>query len=186
MATVPACGFGKMGGTAANDVRDAVSRVMDRLPDEADAPEIAKVEADADPIMWLNMASSRMDTLELSDYADRYVVDRLSALDGVSQVRISGDQKYAMRIWLDREKLAAHGLTVSDVESVLRRENVELPAGRTVTLRPGAEHLMLMDLSQPLTIGEAAELTLIFQNAPDVTVQADVREPVAASTDPGV
>jgi len=115
---------------AANDVRDAVSRVMDRLPDEADAPEIAKVEADADPIMWLNMASTRMDTLELSDYADRYVVDRLSALDGVSQVRISGEQKYAMRIWLDREKLAAHGLTVSDVESVLRRENVELPAGR--------------------------------------------------------
>lgn len=64
-------------------------------------------------------------------------------------------------------------------------DGLELPAGRTVTLRPGAEHLMLMDLSQPLTIGEAAELTLIFQNAPDVTVQADVREPVAASSDPG-
>ncbi|MEZ5544198.1 MAG: efflux RND transporter permease subunit [Lysobacteraceae bacterium] len=115
---------------AANDIRDAISRILDRLPDEADAPEIAKVEADADAIMWLNMASSRMDTLELSDYADRYVVDRLSALDGVAQVRISGDQKYAMRIWLDREAMAAHGVTVADVETVLRRENVELPAGR--------------------------------------------------------
>ncbi len=71
---------------AANDVRDAISRVMDRMPEEADPPEIEKVEADAEVILWLNMNSSRLDTLALSDYAERYVVDRLSSIDGVAQV----------------------------------------------------------------------------------------------------
>ena len=80
-------------------------------------------------IIWLNMSSTRMDTLELTDYADRYVVDRLSSLDGVSRVRLAGGQRYAMRIWLDSAALAARGLTVADVESALERENVELPAG---------------------------------------------------------
>ncbi|MEB1528324.1 efflux RND transporter permease subunit [Xanthomonas sp. WHRI 7945] len=115
---------------AANDVRDAVSRVLDRMPDEADPPEIAKVEADADAIIWLNMSSSTMDALQLSDYAERYVVDRLSSIDGVAQVRLGGRQRYAMRIWLERDQLAARGLTVADVEAALARENVELPAGR--------------------------------------------------------
>ncbi|GAB3748543.1 efflux RND transporter permease subunit [Lysobacter olei] len=115
---------------AANDVRDAVSRVVDRLPEEADAPEIEKVESDAETIMWLNMSSEKMDTMELSDYAERYVVDRLSSIDGVAQVRLGGGQRYAMRVWLDRDALAARGITVGDVESALRAENVELPAGR--------------------------------------------------------
>ena len=114
---------------AANDVRDAISRVMDRMPDEADPPEIEKVESDAEVILWLNMNSARMDTLGLSDYAERYVVDRLSSIDGVAQVRVGGQQRYSMRVWLDREALAARGLTVNDVERALRRENVELPAG---------------------------------------------------------
>ncbi|HEY0502765.1 MAG TPA: efflux RND transporter permease subunit [Lysobacter sp.] len=115
---------------AANDVRDAVSRVLDRMPEEADPPEVEKVEADADPILWLNMSSTRMDTLQLSDYAERYVVDRLSSVDGVAQVRIGGQQRYAMRIWLNRDALAARGITVNDVETALEAENVELPAGR--------------------------------------------------------
>ncbi|KRG86314.1 efflux RND transporter permease subunit [Stenotrophomonas sp. CW117] len=115
---------------AANDVRDAVSRVADRMPEEARPPEIAKVESDADPIIWFNMSSSTMDTLELSDYAERYVVDRFTSIDGVAQVRIGGRQRYAMRIWLDRDQLAARGLTVGEVEAALRSENVELPAGR--------------------------------------------------------
>jgi multidrug efflux pump len=115
---------------AANDIRSAVSRVTNRMPEEADPPQIEKVEADADPILFLNMSSSRMDTLELSDYADRYVVDQLSAIDGVAQIRIGGEQRYSMRVWLDRQALAARGLTVADVEQALQRENVELPAGR--------------------------------------------------------
>ncbi len=115
---------------AANDVRDAVSRVADRMPEEARPPEVAKVESDADPIIWFNMSSSAMDTLELSDYAERYVVDRFSSIDGVARVMIGGRQRYAMRIWLDRDQLAARGLTVGEVETALRNENVELPAGR--------------------------------------------------------
>jgi multidrug efflux pump len=114
---------------AANDVRDAISRIADRLPLEADPPEIEKVESDAEVILWLNMSSSQLDTLELSDYAERYVVDRLASIDGVAQVRVGGQQRYSMRIWLDRAALAARGLTVNDVENALRRENVELPAG---------------------------------------------------------
>ncbi|MGH8249097.1 MAG: efflux RND transporter permease subunit [Steroidobacteraceae bacterium] len=115
---------------AANDVRDAVSRVLDRLPPEADPPEIEKAEIDSEVVLWLNLRSSHMDTLELSDYADRYVVDRLSALDGVARIRVGGEQRYAMRVWLDASALAARGLTVTEVEEALQRENVELPAGR--------------------------------------------------------
>ena len=115
---------------AANDVRDAISGVADRLPDEADAPEVEKADSDSDTIIWLNMSSTTMDTLELSDYADRYVVDRLSSLEGVAQVRIGGRQRYAMRVWLDGAAMAARGITPGDVEAALRSENVELPAGR--------------------------------------------------------
>ena len=115
---------------AANDVRDAISRIGDRIPPEADPPEVEKVESNAEVVMWLNLNSANMSTIELSDYAERYVVDRLSSIDGVAQVRVGGGQRYAMRIWLDRTALAARGLTVSDVENALRRENVELPAGR--------------------------------------------------------
>ena len=115
---------------AANDVRDAVSRVQDRMPEEADPAQVAKVESDADVIIWFNMRSDTMDALELTDYAERYVVDRLSAIDGVARVQTGGGQRYAMRIWLDREALAARNLAVSDIEAALQRENVELPAGR--------------------------------------------------------
>jgi multidrug efflux pump len=115
---------------AANDVRDAVSRVLDRMPEEADPPEVEKADSDSEVILWLNMSSTAMDTLQLTDYAERYVVDRLSALNGVSQIRVGGQQRYAMRVWLNRDALAARGLTAADAESALRRENIELPAGR--------------------------------------------------------
>ena len=115
---------------AANDVRNAVSRVADRMPEEADPPEVSKVESDSDPIIWLNLRSESMDLLQLADYAQRFLVDRFSSLEGVAQVRLGGSQRYAMRIWLDGDKLAARGLTAGDVESALRSENVELGAGR--------------------------------------------------------
>ncbi|WP_374554834.1 efflux RND transporter permease subunit [Thermomonas sp.] len=115
---------------AANDVRNAVSRVVDRLPEEADAPEISKVEADSDAIIWFNLRSTTMDQMQMSDYAQRYLVDRFSSLQGVARVFLGGSQRYAMRIWLDGDKLAARGLTASDVENALRAENVELGAGR--------------------------------------------------------
>ncbi len=116
--------------SAANDVRDAVSRVVDRLPEEADAPQVSKQSADADVIMWLNFTSPKRGTLELTDYAERYLVDRFSSLPGVAQVRIAGGQRYALRITVNAKALAARNLTVTDIENALRRENVELPAGR--------------------------------------------------------
>jgi multidrug efflux pump len=115
---------------AANDVRDRVSRARGRLPDEVDEPIIAKVEADAQAIIWLRLISERHGALEISDYADRYVADRLKTLPGVASVIIGGERRYAMRIWLDRERLAAYALTPQDVEDALRRQNVEVPSGR--------------------------------------------------------
>jgi multidrug efflux pump len=122
-------GIGRDVNEAANDIRDRVSGVLGALPDEADPPEIQKATADDDVIMWLNLTSDRMNTLELTDYARRYLVDRFSAIDGVARIRLGGGLDYAMRIWLDRVKLAAHQLTVADVEDALRAQNVELPAG---------------------------------------------------------
>jgi multidrug efflux pump len=115
---------------AANDVRDRVSRALGNLPEEADPPEISKADADANPILWMVLSSDRLGPLELSDYADRHLVDRLGAVDGVSAIRIGGERRPAMRIWLDRKALAARGLTATDVEQALRSQNVERPAGR--------------------------------------------------------
>jgi multidrug efflux pump len=115
---------------AANDVRDRVSRVRGQLPDAVDEPIIAKIEADAQAIIWLRLNSERHGALEISDYADRYVVDRLKTLSGVASVIIGGERRYAMRIWLDRERIAAYGLTPQDVEDALRRQNIEVPSGR--------------------------------------------------------
>jgi multidrug efflux pump len=115
---------------AANDVRDRVARVVAALPEEAEPPQIAKADSNADPIVWVNFASDRMSSLELTDYGERYIVDRLSVVPGVANIQMSGNRRYAMRIWLDRHALAARGLTVIDVENALRRENVMLPAGR--------------------------------------------------------
>ena len=114
---------------AANDVRDRVSGALAELPEEADPPEVQKSDADEQVIMWQNLTSDTLSVLALADYAQRHIVDRFAVLDGVARVRISGGPEYAMRIWLDRESLAARQLTVSDIEDALRRENVELPAG---------------------------------------------------------
>ena len=139
---------------AANDLRDRVSRIVDDLPTEADPPEIQKEDSNDDVIMWLNLTSEKMTVPELTDYADRYLVDRFSVLDGVSRVRVGGGQRYAMRVWLDRSAMAARGLTVTEVEQALRAENVELPAGkiesatRSFTLRLGRAFLTSEDFSK--------------------------------------
>lgn len=114
---------------AANDVRDRISGLLDNLPEEADPPEVQKANGGDEVIMWLNLESDQMTTLELTDYTRRYLADRLSVVDGVSMIRIGGGKVYAMRVWLDRQALASRSLTVADVEAALRAENVELPAG---------------------------------------------------------
>jgi multidrug efflux pump len=115
--------------SAANDVRDRVSQSLDDIPADADPPEIYKAQSGASPIMWINL-SGDMGPLEMTDYAERHLVDRFSVVDGVARVILSGAKHYAMRIWLDRVALAARQLTVADIENALRTQNVELPAGR--------------------------------------------------------
>ncbi|MGL4711654.1 MAG: efflux RND transporter permease subunit, partial [Shewanella sp.] len=114
---------------AANDVRDRISGLLDNLPDEADPPEVQKANGSDEVIMWLNLVSDQMTTLELTDYTNRYLSDRFSVVDGVARMRVGGGKVYAMRVWLDRQALASRSLTVADVEAALRAENVELPAG---------------------------------------------------------
>ncbi|MGE0844798.1 MAG: efflux RND transporter permease subunit [Flavobacteriaceae bacterium] len=114
---------------AANDVRDAVGRIRGLLPDEIDEPQVVKSDSDADPVMRLAVVSDRMTTEEITDYVDRYIVDRLATVEGVARLDVYGERPFAVRIWLDRRKLAARNLTVADVEAALRRNNVELPAG---------------------------------------------------------
>jgi multidrug efflux pump len=114
---------------AANDVRDAVSRVSAQLPEQADPPQIQKATADSSPIMFLNFTSPTMNRLQLSDYAQRFLVERLSTVPGVATVGVGGAQFYSMRIWLNPDAMAARGLTVEDVESALNSQNAELPAG---------------------------------------------------------
>ena len=114
---------------AANDVRDYVSRVRRRLPDDARDPQINKADSDGRPIIYISLVSNSWNSMELSDYAERYLKDRFSVLPGVSSVNILGGGTPSMRIWVDKQKLLARNLTVLDVARALRRENIELPAG---------------------------------------------------------
>jgi multidrug efflux pump len=116
--------------SATSDVRDRVSRVRRSLPDEITEPTISKVEADAQPIMFIVMQSETMNGLELTDYVDRFVVNRFKNLDGVADVSVNGERRYAMRVWIDPARLAGYSLTVQDVENAIRNQNADIPAGR--------------------------------------------------------
>jgi multidrug efflux pump len=115
---------------AAGDVRDRISRSIDVLPREAEAPWVNKADVDAQPILQLVLTSDRLGALELTDYADRYLVDRLGSINGVARVNLPGARTKSMRVWLDRQKLAARQLTTIDVERALESQNVERPVGR--------------------------------------------------------
>lgn len=119
---------------ASNDVRERVSRALNNLPDQADPPEVSKSNSDEDVIVWYNLRSDNLSVMELTDYADRFVVDRLSVAEGVARVRLGGGRSYAMKVWLDRNAMAARQITVSDIENVIRSENVELPAGEVESI----------------------------------------------------
>ena len=114
---------------AANDVRDRVSRSVSRLPDDADPPRVAKADSDSSSLIYISLEADGMSVIELTDYAKRYVVDRFSILPGVAKVNFFGAER-SIRVWLDRDKLSARQLAVSDITDALRRENIELPAGR--------------------------------------------------------
>ena len=115
---------------ATNDVRDRISRALNNLPEQADPPEVSKANDDENVIVWFVLQSETMSTLALTDYANRYIVDRFAVVDGVARIRVGGGRTYAMKIRLNRASMAARNITVQDIERTLRDENVELPAGR--------------------------------------------------------
>ncbi|MGH8497192.1 MAG: efflux RND transporter permease subunit [Gammaproteobacteria bacterium] len=133
---------------AASDVRDRVAQARDFLPEEADEPIVQKQEADAQPIIYLAFSSDRHSNLEIADIAERLVKDRVQTISGVAQAQVYGAQ-YAMRIWLDTDSLAAYGLTPGDIEDALRRQNVEVPAGRVESTEREFTVLSETDLRTP-------------------------------------
>lgn len=136
---------------AANDVRDAIGRIRARLPTDADEPVIVKSDSDADPVMRLAVTSDRHSPEEITDFVERFLVDRLSTLEGVASVDLRGERRYAIRIWLDRRALAARNLTVADIEAAIRRNNVELPAGEITS----SQRLLDIRLDSRLATPEA-------------------------------
>lgn len=120
---------------AAQDVRDRVARVRGLLPEDIEEPIVAKQDSDAQPSIWIALFSDRYTTLELTTLAENVIKDRLETVKGVSSIFLGGRKRFAIRIWLDSEKMAARGITVLDVESALREQSVELPSGRVENLQ---------------------------------------------------
>jgi multidrug efflux pump len=135
--------------SAAADVRDKVSRVRQRLPQGIDEPVIAKVEADAFPVVWIALSSDRYSRLQLSDFANRLAKPVLQTAPGAADVRIYGERRYSMRVWIDPDRLAAYRLTVQDVEDALRRSNLEVPAGRIESAQREFNVTAATDLQTP-------------------------------------
>ena len=134
---------------AASDVRDRVGRVRGRLPDDIDEPIVAKVEANAQPIMYLAFSSPNHTPLEMTDFADRLVKDRLQTAPGVAEVRIFGERRYAMRIWLDKARMAAFGVTTTDISNAIRSQNLEVPSGTIKSENREFTLLAQTDLQSP-------------------------------------
>ena len=116
--------------SAANDVREKVSRATPRLPKDSEQPRVAKSDTDARAILWIGFTSEQLDSIALNDYLDRNVIDRLSILPGVASITVGGERKYAIRIWLDPDKMSSRKITVDDVLNAINKENIEKPAGR--------------------------------------------------------
>ena len=146
--------LGRSADEAANDVRDRLGRVRNLLPDEVDEPIVQKVEADAQPVVWIAFHSQQHSAMEITDVLERVIKDRLQTIPGVSEVQVRGARTFSMRIWLDPEKLAAHNLTVQDVEDALRRQNVEIPAGRIESREREFSVLSETDLRTPEQFNE--------------------------------
>ena len=145
---------------AAADVRDKVSRVRQRLPQGIDEPVIAKVEADAFPVIWLALSSDTHSALQLSDFANRIAKPVLQTAPGAADVRVYGERKYSMRVWIDPDRLAAYRLTVQDVEDALRRSNLEVPAGRIESSQREFNVTAATDLQTPQQFREVTIRTV--------------------------
>ena len=165
--------------SAANDIRDAVSRAIRRLPEGIDAPRIAKADADANAMIWLGLTSDERGNIALTEYAERFLLDRFAAVDGVARAFVGGGRRLAMRIHLDLDALAARQLTVADVEGAIRAQNLSLPAGRIetglreFTVKPStalktpeqfADIIIARRNDYPIRLGEVADIALAADN----------------------
>ena len=157
---------------AANDVRDRVSRVRGNLPQEIDDPVISKVDANAQAIVWLGLSSTHHSGLELSDFADRVLKERIQRMPGVGSVILGGERRYAMRVWLDPLKMAAHGLTAQDIEVAVRRENAEIPGGRVEGVEREFSVRTRGDLSTPEEFGSI----IVSQKGNDIVRLRDIAD----------
>ncbi|MFO7526571.1 MAG: efflux RND transporter permease subunit [Ignavibacteriaceae bacterium] len=164
---------------AANDVRDRVSRIRGTLPEEISDPVISKVDANAQPIVWLGLYSSVHSTLELSDFADRVLKEKIQRLNGVGSIIIGGERRYAMRVWLDPQRLAAYGLTTQDVEAAIRNENTEIPGGRV----EGNKREFAVRTKGELTKPEEFGALIVSQNGNDVVRLRDIAEAKVGAED---
>src|SRR2546425_10052169 len=155
---------------AANDVRDKVARVRGQLPKEADDPVVAKVDVNAQPIIWLGLSSTRHNGLELTEVADLLLKERLQHVPGVGSIFIGGGRRYAMRVWLDPQRMANRGVTTQDVERALREENAEIPGGRV----EGAGREFAVRTRGELTKPEEFASIVVAQQGNDVVRLGDV------------
>jgi multidrug efflux pump len=165
---------------AAADVRDRVGRVLSRLPDGVDTPVVGRVDANAQAIIWIGLTSSTLDSLEMTDFLRRYVVDRLATVPGVANVNIGGERLYAMRINIDRQALAARGLTVQDVDAAIRRQNVDIPGGRITSSQ---RELTVKTDSKLATREEFAQIVVSNRNGYPVRLGEVAQIEVAAADD---
>ncbi len=156
--------------TAANDVRDKVAQAQRLLPRDADPPVVAKADADASPIMFINVQSAERSLLELSEIADLTLKEQLQTIDGVSAVLIWGEKRWAMRLWLDPVRLAGYGLTPLDVRNAIQRENVELPAG---SIEGNTTELTIRTLGLMSTPREFNDM-VIYQSGDQIVRFSDV------------
>ena len=163
---------------AAAEVRDRTSRVRNRLPQAIDEPVIAKVEADAFPVVWLAFSSDTMTPLQINDLVNRVVKPRLQTVTGVADVRIFGERKYAMRVWLDPAKLAAYRLTTQDVEDAIRRSNLEVPGGRIESQQREFSVTSQTDLIKP---AQFSDITIKSVNGFPVKIRDVARVQEAAA-----
>ena len=157
---------------AANDVRDRVSRVRGTLPQEIEDPIISKVDANAQAIVWLALSSTHHSGLELSDFADRVLKERIQRMPGVGSVIIGGERRYAMRVWLDPLRMAAHGLTAQDIEAAVRSENAEIPGGRVEGVKREFAVRTRGDLTEPEEFGAI----IVLQKGNDIIRLRDVAD----------
>ncbi len=157
---------------AANDVRDKVSRVRGQLPNEADDPIVSKVDVNAQPIFWIGLSSARHSGLELTEVADLTLKERLQRLPGVGSVFIGGERRYAMRVWLDPQRMASRGLTAQDVERGIRAENAEIPGGRV----EGVGREFAVRTRGELATPEGFASIVLTQRGGDVVRLGDVAE----------